>query len=190
MAFHKIAFIAKDHKRITEHIMGGRFNEELFKLVNDYIDKERGRDHRERHGHDQDAEKYIKQTWGDDGVEIFKIHILSDWLYDDLGTVVNDVYRRLRSGDFEPPYYSADSRDSRPQFPMESVTVIGCMNCGRHDIDLGTCFAPLCTQCRTARNLESCVQCRTFFARQDRIESPDCPGKYICPVCKADYYAE
>jgi len=89
--YRTLAFVAKDHRRITEHIMGDRFDPRLFKLVNDYIDKEKGRDHRERHGHNLEAEKYIKETWGDDGVEIFRIHILSDLLYDDLGPVVSDV---------------------------------------------------------------------------------------------------
>ena len=171
--------------------MGDRFDQDLFNHVNEYIDRERGRDHRERHGHNIEAEKYIKETWGDDGVEIFRIHILSDQLHDDLGPVVNEAYRGLTSGEFSPPYYDAASRDSRPQFPIANSTGKGCTNCGSQDIDvMGTWFRLLCKQCRTVRNLEPCVQCENLFAKQDRVESPDNPGKYICPVCKADYYAE
>ena len=190
MPFSKIAFIARDHRRITAHIMGDRFDPRLFKLVNDYIDQEKGRDHRERHGHNLEAEKYIRETWGDAGVEIFRIHIISDLLYDDLGPVVMEAYRKNVAGEFQPPYYDAASRDNRPHFPIAIATEAECRNCGSRDIDINTWFCPLCVQCRTARNLESCVQCRNLFAKQDRVTSPDNPGKFICPVCKADKNAE
>jgi hypothetical protein len=121
---------------------------------------------------------------------MFRIHLLSDWLYDNLGPAVNDLYRGLAEGKYELPYYNPESQDNRPKLPSEAEPVKGCANCGSHETDLATWFKPLCTQCRTVRNLEPCVQCRNLFAKQDRVESSDNPGKYLCPVCAAGEHAE
>lgn len=52
--------------------MGDRFDQDLFNAVNGYIDGAKGPDHREQQGHNEEAEQYIKNTWGDKGVEIFR----------------------------------------------------------------------------------------------------------------------
>jgi hypothetical protein len=31
--------------------------------------------------------------------------------------------------------------------------------------------------------LEVCVQCSSFFSKQDRVPSPENEGRFICPVC-------
>jgi len=191
MPFSRVAFKRHEHEKITAYMMGNLYDQKLFMEVNSYIDSRRGPSHREQHGHDEVAETFIKETWGDKGVEIFRIHILSDWLHENLGQVVDELYRRLASGEFPLPYYSSESSDSRPKLPVAAPTLKGCTNCGAEDIELTeTWFRPLCTKCRTARNLESCVNCHNLFAKQDRVESPDSPGNYICPVCKAECYAE
>lgn len=186
MPFSKIAFNRPDHEKITAYMLGDLFDRKLFIAVNSYIDSRRGANHREQHGHNEAAEAHIKRTWGDMGVEIFRIHILSDWLHDNLGQVVDELYRRLASGEFPLPYYGAGASDTRPQLPVEPPIAQGCTNCGSGNVDIGTWFKPLCKKCRAVRNLEACVQCQSLFAKQDRVESPDNPGKYICPVCKAD----
>jgi hypothetical protein len=186
VAFSKIAFLQREHRTITAYVMGDSFEAKLFQEVNSYIDSRRGFAHREQHGHDAEAETYIKQTWGDKGVEIFRLHILSDWLHDNLGPVVAELRRHLNAGDFPLPYYTRESRDSRPQYPVEARDKLGCSNCGSEEIDIVTWFRPLCLQCRSERNLESCVQCQNLFSNHDRIESLDNPGKFICPVCKAE----
>jgi hypothetical protein len=78
MVFHKKAFARRDHKAITKYIMGDRFDPAMFEDVHRYIDGSGGNDHRVKHGHNKEAEREIHKKWGEVGVEIFKIHILSD----------------------------------------------------------------------------------------------------------------
>lgn len=187
MVFFKQAFERKDHRTITVYIMGNRFDPDLFDQVHRYIDGKGGAGHREKHGHNENAEQEIQRLWGNDGVEIFKIHIWSDWLYDNLGPAVESFYTQHASGTLPLPYYKNEPKDKRPSYEMAiNATAGGCANCGSPDnLDpLRVWFrGPVCSQCLTTRNLEVCVQCRAFFSKVDRVESPENPGRYLCPVC-------
>jgi hypothetical protein len=189
MAFSKVAFAEREHAKITAFMMGPRYDQLTFAAVQRYIDGMGGMGHREKHGHNEAAEKEIEKKWGPDGVEIFRIHILSDWLYDNLGLYVHELYRHLSNGEFPLPYYTDETRDNRPTIPS-SLTAepvqAGCSNCGSmENLEvLRTWFrGPICAQCVTERNLGVCVQCRSLFPSADRRESPENPGHYLCPVC-------
>ena len=187
MSFQKIAFKRPEHEKITKYMMGDRFDAGTFDAVHRYIDQAKGAQHRERHGHDEAAEQAIGNQWGSAGVEIFRIHLLSDWLYDNLGPAVDDLFRKLELGEFPLPYYDHESAAQRPPFSAElQAAAPQCVNCGSEDgIDILRSWlkGPVCSQCLDVRHLELCVQCNSFFARGDRTESPENPGRYLCPIC-------
>ncbi len=188
LAFHKIAFKRPEHKKITQYMMGDRFDSTVFDAVSKYIDQAKGAQHRERHGHDRTAEAQIESEWGSLGAEVFRIHLLSDWLYDNLGVAVEDLYRRLELGEISLPYYDYESYSDRPVYSPSSETAADgkCINCGSEEnIDLlhGWIKGLVCSQCFEVRNLEVCVECASFFAKQNRVESPDNPQRYLCPIC-------
>ena len=191
MVFHKEAFLRREHEEITKYIMGERFDPAMFAEVHTYIDGMGGFGHRERHGHNEEAEKAIHKRWGHVGVDIFKIHILSDSLYDSLGSAVQTIYNAHIHGTFPVPYYRVESTDQRPSYGLTTdERVIGCKNCGSPDLldPLQSWIGPsVCSQCLTVRNLEVCVQCEAFFSKADRVDSPENPGRYLCQVCAPNF---
>lgn len=187
----KVAFAHREHRRITEYIMGPRFDEALFEEVHRYIDGKGGLGHREKHGHNEEAERFVQKKWGDIAVEIFNIHIFSDALYDSLGSAVKSIYDAHLSGMFPLPYFTVQLADKRPEFAVTTEEkVIGCKNCGSPDtVDPMRSWIgpPVCSECLELRNLEVCVQCKAFFCRHDRQPSPENPERYLCPVCVAKW---
>lgn len=189
MPFSKQAFTRRDHRTITVYIMGERFDSILFDAVHRYIDRMGGTGHREKHGHNQPAEEYIRQNWGELGVEMFRIHVLSDRLHDKLGSAVLNLYNRLMAGELEMPYYAAELKNELEPSKIAAKTLeLQCSNCGSaDDLELLATWyrGPICIRCLNVRNLDVCVQCRALFPKMDRVESPDNPGYYLCPVCVA-----
>jgi hypothetical protein len=189
MAFDKKAFGRRDHKAITKYIMGDRFDPVKFEAVHLYIDGIGGTDHRVKHGHNEEAEREIHKQWGEVGVEIFKIHILSDSLHENLGPIVQTIYNAHMSGALPLPYFTDAAKAQRQSYEISASTSGSrCNNCGSLDtVDPLQSWIgpPVCSQCLTDRHLEVCVQCQAFLSKSVRQPSPENPGRYICPVCAA-----
>jgi hypothetical protein len=195
--FNKTAFCAPEHEKITKAILGPRFDKTLFDQIQSYIDGPGGFNHRERHGHNKSAEDAILKQWGQIGVEMFKIHILSDWVQDDLGSVTGKLFEAHQQGLFELPYYDqVVPACKRPKVPLsvsegnETVPDGCCGNCGSNTtIDISRWYGrrPVCRQCLEERNLEVCVQCKGLFSKTDRVDIPGESDKYVCRVCAPSY---
>ncbi len=195
----KTAFIAKEHARIARHIMGSRFNNVTFSEVQLWMDRGGGKHHRSFHGHDQEAERYVQEHWGDTGVEIFRIHLLADRMQDRLPQLIEQELNEIRRGQMQVPYFK-ESRDlpqpycrrpanSSPMAadPYAKMEVLPeeCGNCGsKNDLTLaGWVSCPVCDDCIKKRGLEVCTRCRSFFSASMRIQDPVNEGRFICPVC-------
>jgi hypothetical protein len=199
--FKKTAFKRPEHEKIAKGILRDRFDEDLFLQVHQYIDlsHDQGRNHRQKHGHDSAAEKEIEARWGAEGVEHFKIHILADWIYDNLAQVVEEYYDKHNTGEFLLPYYGGTEvpycvaqklrEDAIPANPLAVATELKdtCKNCGSsEDLTLSRFWAGMiCAKCLDERQIEVCLDCSAVFYSGLRVESNTNPGKYLCPWCSA-----
>jgi hypothetical protein len=196
--FEKTAFKRPEHERIAKGILRDRFDDDLFLQVHQYIDQERGPDHRRKHGHDRTAEEEILKRWNAEGVEHFKIHILADWVYDNLAQVVGEYYDRHKAGRFPLPYYDGEGgipycvaqklrEEPDPSKELARATVLGnqCRNCGSGENLTPSRFwaGMICKKCLEVRQIEVCLQCGGCFSSGLRRESTINKDKYFCPCC-------
>lgn len=188
MSFRKTAFIRRDHEAITKDIMEDRFDPIMFKEVHSYIDGRGGLDHRLKHGHNREAEDEIRKKWGEDAVDIFRIHIIADRVYDDRFSAVRHKYNEHMQG--EPLQYYEETESRGPSYTTEAtiLDVTRCANCGSDkDLDRHGLRVVICSLCADVRNVEVCLHCDSFFSKHDRMESPLNEGHYLCPVCAPIY---
>lgn len=190
----KFAFLGSEHKKITRSILGDRFDEELFDEIQKYIDGKGGFGHRGRHGHDKAAEDFIREKWGEPGVEIFRIHIVSDWVQDNLGDAVKSQLDRIDSGVIEMPYYT----DCMPKCHQTKIAMslidtnpVGngpkCQNCGDTEtFEVSRWFRRTCMSCLEERGLEVCSNCFSYFAKSLRVNRDGEVNKFLCPICASN----
>lgn len=160
MPFRKTAFKRRDHEAITKDIMEDRFDPIMFQEVHSYIDGRGGFDHRLKHGHNREAEEEIRRKWGEDGVEIFRIHIVADRVYDGRFSAVRDAYNEHKQG--EPLKCYEGNENQGPSYTTEAkiIDVSRCENCGSDkDLHLHGLKVVICSVCSDVRNIEVCLQC-------------------------------
>jgi hypothetical protein len=203
MAFDKIAFISSEHRKICKRILGARYDKRIFDETQRWIDNKGGGGHRFAHGHNREAEVYIKEHWGDIGVEMYRIHILADRLQDRLSDLIKEELKQIGSqGKF--PYFENDDEgmvpycrsvgaESLPADPNARITAVldpkkgHCENCGsKEDLSLDKSWIRgfLCQKCISRRGLGVCGNCRSLFcsAQSKPLSRKDRFGK--CSVCQ------
>ena len=109
-----IAFNSTEHEKITKKIMGKHFDQKIFRDVQSWIDGKGGKNHRISHGHDKDSESYVKNRWGNIGLEMFQIHILSDRIHERLPDIVKVELEDVKSGKRVLPYFNDSPNQTEP----------------------------------------------------------------------------
>jgi len=168
MAFKKIAFNLTEHMKISEAILGNSFKE-----VHRYMDGSGGFHHRENHGHNKIAEQEIRQKYGEEGVNVFIIHLICDelhktYLQDKVIPEVKKRYEEIKNGKRRIPYFEKReglycqeilNQESRGADPQAKITKIlnKCEICnGEENLYLVNMHA-ICNECFEERGLIICI---------------------------------
>ena len=202
MSFDKKAFIASEHEKICRRILGSKFDPKIFQETQRWIDRAGGGGHRYAHGHNQEAELYIREHWGSLGVEMYRIHVLADRLQDRLSDILKEQLNDIEDGKEAFPYFEKandgvdpycrrpEGKETKPADPNARITKVfnekdGCENCGGLDgLTLEKWIRGyICRKCLERRGLDVCGRCRSLFAstlgrplsKNDRFKQ--------CPVC-------
>lgn len=192
MAFEKIAFIGTDHEKICKAILGKEYRE-----VNQYMDGRGGYSHREKHGHNKEAEKEIREKFGEEGVKAFIIHLLCDdihktYLEDKIIPEVKKRFDNILAGKEKPPYFEKkddlysqeDNAEQRVGAdPNAKITAIidKCKICGGTDNLTLVNMGAVCENCLQKRGVTICANCRKPVAISFTMSYD---GRHtICKIC-------
>jgi len=104
----KKAFSSKKHRSIAKAIMIKRY-EKSFDKINPMMDKMIGGGHRYKYGHDEEMENTILEEFGENGREVFWIHLLADRYLDECNAaaaeIVGERFKEIIAKTRPVPYY-------------------------------------------------------------------------------------
>jgi hypothetical protein len=194
MTIKKIAFNVTEHMKICQAILGDSFYE-----IHGYMDGSGGFCHREKHGHNKEAEEEIKARYGNKGVEAFVLHLICDdihrtYLQDKIIPEVKKRYKEIMEGRAEPPYF--DKRDNlycqeilqqagSGADPQAKITAVlnKCESCGSKENLLLMNMNMICKDCLEKRGIIICAHCHNPVSVNYTVPDKVNGRHQICKKC-------
>lgn len=141
MAFIRLAFLKREHEKVCRTLLGDEFDDKLFQEIQKYMDEKIGSSHRLKHGHNREAEIYIRNIFGEIGVKMFRIHLIVDRIQDNLPEIAKEIYNKISNTNIEKYYYSKEESPycqvsvnlggADPQAKIMAVSR-ACPHCGKY----------------------------------------------------------